>query len=933
MHKVVTLIIFYLYYMTLPAPKLSSEARNCGARNIGKKLTNFIWQRRDREAGTLSQINRSTLPTWQNRARLGLSLGLAGFFGVIYACSSSILLSSIQQAEIHDCRQIVKGVLGVLNQAQEDVDARFADWAAYDESYQFIVDGNQRYIDAGLAPEVLSLTKVSLVLYIDTSGRLVYGTGFDYRHKKYKPIPDEIRKHLHLNDLLLKHKEPQSKVVGIIALPEGPMIISSRPIVTSKGTGPIRGTFIVGRYLNSDGVDKISKATRALMSAYSINDDRMPTDFKAVRSSLKQNEEILVRHLNQQVVGGYVLINDIYGKPAVLIGVNIPRIIYQQGQSNLRYLTSVLILVGIAFFALTLGLVNKLIFVWKERQEREERYRAVIIQASEGIFLVDAVSRRILEVNPAFKNLLNYSDEEIQLLNFDDVVTERRIRNNSIYQDIQIQQHHFNGESKYRRKDGSLIDVEVSANLIPYNKEKAFCIVIRDITERKGAEAALKESESRLYWQATHDSLTQLANRLEFERLVKDVIDSSNSLAQHALLYLDLDQFKFINDTCGHSAGDELLCQVSILFQSEVRKTDIVARLGGDEFGILLYDCLIDKAAQIANSIREQVNKFRFAWEKKSFSISVSIGLVSVNTTGENYTDILSAADVACYFAKNSGRNRIHIYQLNDCELERQRGEMKWVSKIPIALEENRFCLYYQKIVPLDSAQTRKEHYEILLRLIDEVGNIVMPMAFIPAAERYNLMPLIDCWVISTLFEYLSELNQYPFQPQINDKIYTVNLSGTSLNSDTFVAFIKEQFVKHQVEPSQICFEITETMAVANLTKTSALIQEIKTLGCHFALDDFGSGMSSFAYLKNLSVDYLKLDGHFIKNIVNDKVAAEMVEAIARIASVMEIETIAEFVEDDATLKKVKTLGVHYAQGYEIGKPSPLESIGGVLKL
>ena len=903
--------------MTLPDSKLSPEERKYRARSIGKKLINFIWQRCVREAGTLSQLNRSTLTTWPNRARLGLGLALLSFFGVIYASSSNLLLSSIQQAEVHDCRQIVKGVLAVLNQAQEDVDARFADWAAYDDSYKFIIDRNQHYIDSGLDPEVLSLTKVSLVLYINASGDIVYGTGFDYRHKDYKPIPQEIRKHLHLNDLLLKHKEPESKVVGIIALPEGPMIISSRPIITSQRKGPIRGTFIVGRYLNPDVVDKISKATRASVSAYSINDAHLPTDFKAVRSSIKPNGEILVSHLNQKFVKGYALIKDIYGKE-MLVGVNLPRVIYQQGQSSLKLLTIILITIEAVFSALTLGLLNKLIFVWKERKEREERYRAVITQASEGIFIVDAVSRHILEVN--------YSEEEIQKLKCDDVIIQRRIKPNYICEDIQIQQHHFNGEYKYRRKDGSLLDVEVSANLIPYNKGKAFCVVIRDITERKHAEAALKESESRLYWQATHDSLTKLANRLEFERLVKYVIDSSNSLEQHALLYLDLDQFKIINDTCGHSAGDELLCKVSILFQSEVRKTDIVARLGGDEFGILLHGCPIDRATQIANSIRDQVNKLRFIWEEKIFTISVSIGLVSVHDTYQNYADILSAADVACYVAKNSGRNRIHIYQLNDCELERQRAEMKWVSKIPTALEENRFCLYYQKIVPLDSTAMRKEHYEVLLRLVDEDGNIVMPMAFIPSAERYNLMHLIDRWVISTLFDYLSDLNKYSFPSENNNKIYAVNLSGASLNNDSFVTFIKEQFVKHQIEPSQICFEITETLAIANLVVASALIKEIKVLGCSFALDDFGSGMSSFAYLKNLSVDYLKVDGAFIKNIAEDEVAAEMVKAIARIASVMEIETIAEFVENDAILKKLKTLGIHYAQGYEIGRPFPLKS-------
>jgi EAL domain-containing protein (putative c-di-GMP-specific phosphodiesterase class I) len=268
---------------------------------------------------------------------------------------------------------------------------------------------------------------------------------------------------------------------------------------------------------------------------------------------------------------------------------------------------------------------------------------------------------------------------------------------------------------------------------------------------------------------------------------------------------------------------------------------------------------------------------------------------------------------------------------------------MQWASQIPVALEENRFCLYSQKIIPIDGTSNKKEHYEVLLRLIDKSGNILPPMAFIPAAERYNLMHLIDRWVISNLFAYLEKLYRNPsqthqqgscifgkregFSHSFQEKIYTVNLSGASLNDDYFTSFVKKQFIKYQIEPSTICFEITETLAIANLAKASELINELKTFGCQFALDDFGSGMSSFAYLKNLSVDYLKIDGIFVKNILHDNIASEMVEAIARIASVMGIETIAEFVENDAVFNKLKNLGVQYAQGYGIDKPLPLEVI------
>jgi diguanylate cyclase (GGDEF)-like protein/PAS domain S-box-containing protein len=912
--------------MIFPSLDLDRTKRQKKLRR-GKALKNFISyvkQKLNINQEKDSGLSKPSQPINWSTSRLKFSLAFIGFMGIMYGASATILLSSLRQAEKHDCSQIVKGVLGVFHQTEEDFDARFSDYAAWNDTYQFIEDGNQHYIDSNLTPEVFTLTKPNLLLYIHSSGRIVFGTGFNYHNQKYEPIPKEIQKRLQLQDPLLQHKNPESKVVGIIALPEGVMLIASRPIITSKGTGPIRGTQIFGRYFGAEEVEKISNTTRTSISAYNIKDRYLPEDVKTAYSYLLENRDILVRVLNRQTIAGYALVNDIYGKPAMLLRVSLPREIYKQGERSFYHLTGALVIVGLVSGILILRLLNKLIFIWNERQEREERYRAVITQASEGIFLVDTTSNLILETNPAFKNLFGYSYEEIRRLKLDDLVSNRAVSDD---RETLTTKEHFAGEYQYRCKNGYLVDVEVSANLIPYNREEAYCVVVRDISERKQAEAALRESEQRLSWQASHDSLTELANRREFERILEHTVKNAQELEQHALLYLDLDQFKIINDTCGHTAGDELLRQVSVIFVDGVRKTDIVARLGGDEFGILLQYCPSEQAVQIAQKLHEQVNKHRFSWQDKVFTISVSIGLVEIYGKIQNYTEILSAADVACYVAKNNGRNRIHLYQLNDIELQKQRSEMQWASQIPIALEENRFCLYSQKIIPIDPIGSKKEHYEILVRLIDKSGNVLPPMAFIPAAERYNLMHLIDRWVISTLFAYLEKLYRNPSKAWDRDKIYTVNLSGASVNDDCFTSFVKKQFAKYQIEPSQICFEITETLAIANLAKASELINQMKAFGCQFALDDFGSGMSSFAYLKNLSVDYLKIDGIFVKNILNDNIASEMVEAIARIASVMEIETIAEFVENDAVFQKLKTLGVQYAQGYGIGKPFPLEVI------
>jgi diguanylate cyclase (GGDEF)-like protein/PAS domain S-box-containing protein len=429
---------------------------------------------------------------------------------------------------------------------------------------------------------------------------------------------------------------------------------------------------------------------------------------------------------------------------------------------------------------------------------------------------------------------------------------------------------------------------------------------------------------------------------------------------EHVMLYLDLDRFKIVNDTSGHIAGDALLRQISQLFKSIIRKTDTLARIGGDEFAALLYNCSPEGGLEVAEALRHAIRGFRFVWEDKTFSIGVSIGLVAINPQIASASALLSAADIACYAAKNKGRDRVQIYQVGDRELAKQHGEQEWVMQINQALEHHRFRLYSQPIVPLLNAHTTAVHCEILLRLQPENGQLVLPMAFIPAAERYNLMYAIDRWVIRTLFSNLSKLftanssaNSSVYNPardndikdsMLSNKValpalspqpksqasvpnypslYAINLSGASINEEKLIDFIYEQFYIYKIPPEIICFEITETVAIANLGQAASLIGKLKQLGCMFALDDFGSGMSSFAYLKNLPVDFIKIDGNFIKNIVDNPIDVAMVEAITKIAHVMGIKTIAEYVETAAIMDKLNELRVDYAQGYYLGKPQP----------
>ena len=440
-------------------------------------------------------------------------------------------------------------------------------------------------------------------------------------------------------------------------------------------------------------------------------------------------------------------------------------------------------------------------------------------------------------------------------------------------------------------------------------------MVFHDISKERRLHRAL-------HYQASHDALTGLINRREFDNRLALAVDAirADSGCRHALLYLDLDQFKLVNDTCGHPAGDLLLKQITGVLQSRVRGDDTLARLGGDEFGILLQDCSLDQALRVAETLRQAIRDYRFSWQEGVYAVGVSIGVVEITSETPTVANVMSAADVACYAAKDQGRNRVQLY-MPDNVPERHR-EMHWVSKLTRACDEGRFELFFQPIVPIGGNRHEGEHFELMLRLRDEAGSLVVPAEFIPAAERYNVMPSIDRWVVGQALDRLAYRGVTGTRPFT----VAVNLSGTSLNDERFLEYLIAELGERALPAGAMCFEITETAAIANLGNVVHFMRELKARGCHFALDDFGSGLSSFMYLKTLPVDYLKIDGQFIENVVRDPVDRSMVEAIGQIGRAMGIQTIAERVESREVLDELGRLGIGFAQGYHIAAPKPVSS-------
>lgn len=829
---------------------------------------------------------------------LAIVIVLTGLMGGLYAVSSTILLNSLRQTEEQNTRRTVAGVLGAFDQTQADIKDAYSTWAAWDDTYAFVENGNQNFINLNFNSDALALTKIDLAVITNSSGKLMYGIGFDRIHHKKTPIPETLKLHLSLQDRLLQHSHLKSSLEGVMLVPEGAMILTSLPIVTTKGEGPIRGTMIIGRLLDTEEIARLSKIARLPLTVHGLN-AKLPPDFQAVRNQLLVSNSIVVRPLNEKIISGYALIPDIYGKPAVLLRVDVPRDAYRQGQISLNYLSKSLLMLGLVFTGVILLLLRQLILFQRQQQQSEKRYRTLVTQTAEGIFLVDANTKQIVETNAAFENLLGYKPKELCKLTLNDIVADSDIV------DLQsiVSQQQFAGEQQYRRLDGQLVDVEVNINLISHDDKDVFCIIVHDITQRKLIE-------EQLLHDAFHDSLTGLANRALFMSRLYHSLQLTKRCDDYtfAVLFLDLDRFKVINDSLGHMVGDQLLIAIAQRLQTYLRCSDTFARLGGDEFALLVENS--NNTTAIVDRVQQELH-LPFNLNGQEIFATASIGVILNTKDYERPEDLLRDADTAMYRAKAGGRAR---HQVFDISMHDQVVTLLHLENdLRRTIDNQELQLHYQPIVSL--ASEKIVGFEALVRWQHPTRGFISPTEFIPLAEDTGLIVPLGRWVLR---EACYQLRTWQMQFAVPLTI-SVNLSVKQFAQINLVEQISQVLNETNLDPSSLKVELTESLLMEPESATSVLLQ-LKALGVCLSLDDFGTGYSSLNYLHRFPIDILKIDRSFI-SINNSSENRQIVRAIAMLADSLGMDVIAEGVETKEQLAQLKALKCKYGQGYLFSKP------------
>ena len=876
-------------------------------------------------------------------------------FAVMFFSARENLLKGYSQLEQDKTLIQLNSAESLIKEQSDQLSTVTRDYSHWDDTYAFVEDHNEKFIQSNLNETTYGNLKINAIIIVNLNGEVVYKNGLDFENSKPWHIAPELERAFSKGGALVNLNV--DNISGLLWTSEGVVIVSAYDILDSSASKKRRGTLIMVRPLNLALLAHINEILNARA------DLQYSKQTNAANSNLPLIDNIGIQVLNANTISGSKRIKDINGDSKLVLTVTDDREIFKLGKASLE-----------AFYwsALTVCLIL-LIYSWlvdkvvlkrlqglylsvksiasltssKARVEYvegldeisslgqgindmlgrldESQYALALEQSRSQITLTtlagiaDAVitfddSANVTYLNSAAERLFGFQLAEIQgkaIDTFVHLLAENK--STRIQSAWLIDNASPMDEVILARADGQTFVITKSTSRL-YDAEAMFfgtVTVLHDVT-------SVRQLTKQLSYQARHDLLTGLVNRYEFERKLQEAID--DSVAQnrtHSFAYIDLDQFKLVNDSCGHMAGDGLLQQLSNELKAKMRSADTLARLGGDEFAILLMGCTLEKAQLIVDDVLAQILSCRFHYANKIFSVGASIGLTEISPRHPfNLNELFVVADTACYQAKNAGGNRIQQYLPEEIELKIQSQQFELLSRINFSLENNLFVLYMQRIQGLKDSDA---HYEILLRMQGDGETLFPPGVFLPVAERYKIMPKIDRWVVTKTFSNLAgNKGRFPY-------IFAINLSGQTLSDVGFLAFVLNQLNTNGIDPRQICFEITETVVISNLDKARHFIDTLREIGCSFSLDDFGSGLSSFGYLKNLKVDFLKIDGMFVKAIVENKIDRAMVESINNVGHVMGLQTIAEFAENEAVINLLTEIGVDYAQGYGIAKPEPFE--------
>ena len=885
---------------------------------------------------------------------LAMAAGMLLLFALIFFVARTVLLDGYAKLEKDKNNIQVNSAISLLNEQSNQLNSSVRDNAHWDDIYHYIVTRNPAFIKSSFNDATFTNLKVNAIFVVNNAGEPLYRKGLDYASGKPWHIPDMLEQAIKTGGTLID--PAKSSQSGLFWTPEGICIVAAVEILDSNEKKPRRGTLIMVRRLDQTLLKHIETILGTKLSVEAMRDD----EIMVLSPHLIKGENVVIPMNNNQV-GGFALVGVIGGDTKLVLNTIGDRKIFEQGQSSLKFLYWAALLAAILLGAFS-WLLDKLVL------SRLAHLNKNVLQIGESA----ATSGRVIDFSgndelaslaQGINSMLQRLEESQYALQFekeraqvtlssiaDAVITSddkglviymndaaERLTgitiSNAAGQSLQSLFHlmtedktasldsawltdaasAFN-EVLLERADGQTFTISKSASPLHDAKGLLFgtVTVLHDVT-------LLRALSQQLSYQARYDALTGLINRYEFDCKAQAAIeDVASGSRAHCLAYIDLDKFKIVNDTCGHAAGDFLLKQLADHLKAKVRSSDSLARLGGDEFALLLMGCSLDKAHDIVNSLLQAVQDYCFTFEGKVFKVGASIGLIEIRSD-QNHTlgDLLSRVDSACYAAKSDGGNRIHIYRADDRLIEDRNSQLQWVSRINTALEHNQYVLYMQPLAGLK--MNDEQHCELLIRLQGEDGKLYLPGSFLPIAERYHMMPQIDRWVVNAALTIIARKG-----PAFK-MVCAINLSGQSLSQDGFLDYVINQIKLHKVNAKQLCFEITETAVITNLNKARQFIQALRAIGCKFSLDDFGSGLSSFAYLKNLSVDIIKIDGLFVKAIENNTIDRAMVESINNIGHVMGLQTIAEFAESDAIINMLKEIGVDYAQGYGVAMPALFE--------